>query len=171
MNRRTGISMVAVFAALLALAIMSAWLKGAPAIFESIIAPAGPGNQRDSEGAILPLSDGRLLLAWSDYYTADSSDWGAARISAMISKDGGRSWGEKFTFQENIAKLSVAQPAFLRVPSGKVLFFLFLRTRMQMYVRCSESLTMTPRPSPLPSESQWIPRPPMLASTMIGRSA
>ena len=92
-------------------------------VFSLIIAPSGSGNERNSEADILPLQDGSLLVAWSDYYSNNSSDWGLARISAMISRDGGRSWGKKFIFQENIAKLSVAQPSFLRLPSGKVLFF------------------------------------------------
>jgi len=37
------------------------------ATFESVVAPSGPADQRNSESDILPLNGGRLLLAWSEY--------------------------------------------------------------------------------------------------------
>ena len=72
--------------------------------YECFVAPPGPSNPRNSEADILRLKDGRLLLAWIEYTAGDGSDWGAARIAALISRDGGRSWGEKFVLQENIGK-------------------------------------------------------------------
>ena len=60
-----------------------------PDVFEYLVAPAGAGNQRNSEADMLRLKGGRLLLAWIDFYTEGRSDWAAARISAMISRTRG----------------------------------------------------------------------------------
>jgi hypothetical protein len=96
--------------------------------YEYFVCPVGPNNPRNSEAEILELKDGRLLLAWIEFSasTFGGSDSGAARISAMISRDGGRSWGEKFVLQENIGKWNVMEPNLLRLKSGKILF-IFLR--------------------------------------------
>jgi sialidase-1 len=94
--------------------------------YEYFVAPAGPNNPRNSEAAILPLKDRRLLLAWIEYIGGDGSDWGTAHIAALISRDEGRSWGEKFVLQKNIGKMNVMIPNLLRLKSGKILF-IFLR--------------------------------------------
>jgi sialidase-1 len=75
---------------------------------------------------MLVLKDGRLMLAWTDFYTSAGSDWGAARISALFSKDRGASWADKTTLQENIGKMNVMEPDLLRLRSGKIAF-LFCR--------------------------------------------
>ncbi|HWQ54994.1 MAG TPA: sialidase family protein [Bryobacteraceae bacterium] len=91
-------------------------------VFEFLVAPAGPGNQRNSEADILPLKDGRLLLAWIEFYSDKNSDWAPGRISAMYSRDRGRTWGDKFVLQENIGDMNVMEPDLLRLKSGKILF-------------------------------------------------
>ena len=90
--------------------------------FEYMVAPAGEGNPRNSEADMLALRDGRLLLAWIDFRDAAGSDWAKASISGMYSKDQGRTWGGKFTLQENIGQMNVMEPDLLRLRSGKVLF-------------------------------------------------
>lgn len=94
--------------------------------FEMVVAPSSEGNMRNSEGDMLPLKDGRLMLAWTEFYTAAGSDWGAARIAALFSKDQGRTWTDKTVLQENIGKMNVMEPDLLRLKSGKVAF-LFCR--------------------------------------------
>lgn len=94
--------------------------------FEYLVAPAGENNQRNSEADMLLLRDGRLLLAWIDFYGPAGSDWAQARISGRYSSDRGRTWGDKFTLQENIGTMNVMEPDLLRLKSGKVLF-LFCR--------------------------------------------
>lgn len=93
---------------------------------EYLVAPAGDNNQRNSEADMLLLRDGRLLLAWIDFHGPAGSDWAEARISARYSSDRGRTWGDKFTLQENIGQMNVMEPDLLRLKSGKVLF-LFCR--------------------------------------------
>ncbi len=94
--------------------------------FEYVVAPASDTNMRNSEADMLVLGDGRLMLAWTEFYTAKGSDWGPARISAVYSKDKGATWQGKVTLQENIGKMNVMEPDFLRLQSGKILF-LFCR--------------------------------------------
>jgi sialidase-1 len=90
--------------------------------FEFFVAPATDANPRNSEADMLRLRDGRLLLAWTEFYARKGSDWGPARISAMFSSDRGRSWSGKYTLQENIGAMNVMEPDLLRLRSGKVLF-------------------------------------------------
>ena len=40
----------------------------------------------------------------------------------MYSKDGGRTWKDKFTLQENIGTMNVMEPDLLRLRSGKIAF-------------------------------------------------
>lgn len=113
------------------------WLLAAPLLvlpalavldqpFEYFVAPATATNMRNSEADMLQLKGGRLMLAWTEFYTTDGEDWGPARLSAMFSADRGKTWKDKFTLQENIGKMNVMEPDLLPLKSGKVLF-LFCR--------------------------------------------
>jgi len=109
-----------------ALLLIWAGLGPAPAaqnVFEYFVAPARPGNRRNSEADLLPLGDGRLLLAWTRFSTDQAEDWAPASIAARLSEDGGRSWGAEFVLQENIGRMNVMEPDLLRLRSGKVLLF------------------------------------------------
>lgn len=90
--------------------------------FSYLVAPAGPGNARNSEAAMVQLRDGRLLLAWTDFYTNDSRDDAPARIAAMTSGDGGRSWNHRRVLQANVGKRNVMDVNLLRLHSGNILF-------------------------------------------------
>ncbi|MFN2169408.1 MAG: sialidase family protein [Anaerolineae bacterium] len=89
--------------------------------YETLIAPAGPGNPRNGEGAIVALRDGRLLLAWT-HFTGGGQDHAEAEIWARVSRDGGRSWDEPYLLQENIGACNVMSVGFLRAHSGELLF-------------------------------------------------
>jgi sialidase-1 len=71
---------------------------------------------------MLVLKDGRLMLAWNEFYTAQGSDWGPSRLAAMFSSDGGRTWSGRKVLQENIGTMNVMEPDLLRLKSGKILF-------------------------------------------------
>jgi sialidase-1 len=90
--------------------------------FEYLVAPSTDSNKRNSEADMLVTKDGRVMLAWTEFYTSEGSDWGKARISAMYSKDGGKTWQDKFTLQENIGTMNVMEPDLLRLRSGKIAF-------------------------------------------------
>ncbi len=87
------------------------------------VAPVGPNNPRNSEAAIIPLKDGSLLLGWTEFYAARGEDHGPARLSGTISKDGGRTWGDKYTLVENDGGCNVMEVNFLRLKNGALALF------------------------------------------------
>ncbi|MCC6488217.1 MAG: exo-alpha-sialidase [Candidatus Hydrogenedentes bacterium] len=91
--------------------------------YHIVVAPVGQDNPRNSEAAIVPLKDGTLLLGWTEFYAGDAADHGPARISAKISADTGRTWGEKFTLIENDGGCNVMEVNFLRLKDGKLALF------------------------------------------------
>ena len=56
--------------------------------------PATPSRPRHSEGDLIERQDGSLLLIWSEYWAGVGHDRSPARLSALISRDQGRTWGE-----------------------------------------------------------------------------
>jgi predicted neuraminidase len=108
-------------------------------VIESFIARATSENPRQSEGDIVVLRDGILLAAWSDFY-GGSNDHAGARISAAKSTDGGRTWGPRFTLQENTGKANVMSVSFVRLQSGDLLLFYLQKntvTDLKAHVRRS----------------------------------
>lgn len=87
----------------------------------TFLAPATVESPRQSEASILPLPDGRLLAAWSDFYAGLWRDEGAARIVARWSEDQGATWGEPLVLQENIGRLNCMSASLLALPSGRLL--------------------------------------------------
>ncbi len=110
-----------------------------PAVIDSFIAVATADHPRQSEGDILPLKDGSLLAGWSDFYSG-ADDAAPARISAAKSSDGGKTWGPKFTLQENVGRANVMSVSFVRSRSGDLLFFYARKnsdTDLEIFVRRS----------------------------------
>ena len=113
--------------------------------FGYIIAQATAENPRNTEGDIIELRDGTLLLAWSDFYAGGMPDHAPARISAKTSHDRGKTWGERFTLLENEGAQNVMSVSFLRLACGDILFF-YLRKNgpddlQAMVRRSSDELT------------------------------
>lgn len=48
--------------------------------FEITVAPVGANNLRNSEAAIVPLKNGSLLLAWTEFYANSGADHGPAQV-------------------------------------------------------------------------------------------
>lgn len=92
------------------------------AIFEYIVAQANASNPRNSEAAIFILKDKSLLLGWSEF-SGNGDDHDPGRIVGKISRDGGRTWGKKYTLIENDAKCNVMEVNFLRLKNGKIALF------------------------------------------------
>lgn len=106
---------------------------------ESFIGRATDENPRHTEGDVLVLRDGSLFAAWSEFY-GGAQDHAAARISAVRSTDGGRTWTDKKTIQENIGQANVMSVTLLRSKSGDALFFYLIKNSLsdlKTYVRRS----------------------------------
>jgi sialidase-1 len=91
--------------------------------YEMMVVPGDKNNARNSEAAITSLTDGRLLLGWSEFYAGEGEDWSPSRIAGKTSSDGGRTWSDKFTLLENEARQSTMEVDFLRMPSGDLCLF------------------------------------------------
>ena len=120
-------------------------LCAADDIIESYIAKATEENPRNSEGDVVVLRDGTLFAAWSQFY-GGAQDHAPARISAVKSADGGRTWSKPFTIQENQGKANVMSVSLLRSTSGDVLFFYLIKNSLsdlKAYVRRSTDDTKT----------------------------
>ena len=92
-------------------------------LFEQVVAPASTQNPRNSEAAIIQRKDGSLLLGWTEFYASQGADHGPARISGLISTDGGRTWGSKFTLVDNDGGCNVMEVNFLRLQNGDLALF------------------------------------------------
>jgi len=75
----------------------------------------GPGNLRNSEGAVIELDDGRLLLAYTHFYRG-GEDWAAGDIRGKLSEDDGTTWSEPFVVHPNTARCNSGRLALIRLP-------------------------------------------------------
>jgi len=141
---------------------------------QEIICPIGPGNPRNGEGAIVALRDGRLLLGWS-HFTGGKRDHAAAEIWGRISQDGGYTWGEPFTIQENVGLCNVMSVSFLRLRSGKLLLGFLVKNHESLdcryWVRCSldEGQSWDDRVLATPEEGYFVVNNDRLIQTSDGR--
>lgn len=111
----------------------------------SFIAESTTEHPRNSEGDIVVLRDGTLFAAWSQFY-GGAEDHAAARIVAVKSTDGGSTWSQPVTIQENQGKANVMSVSLLRSASGDVLFFYLIKNSLsdlKAYVRRSTDDTQT----------------------------
>jgi sialidase-1 len=86
-----------------------------------LVVPMVPGRtHRGATGSIVALKDGALLFAYGNpQHWTDTSRSG---ILGRISRDGGRTWGEPFLMQKNVARYATLQPSLLRLSNGDLLF-------------------------------------------------
>ena len=86
---------------------------------ETLFLQTSKNNPRMGESAFARLKDGRICLAFTDYYGDDGDDHGTARISACFSSNEGETWTKPEIL---IAKDEDAQnymsPSLLRLPNG-----------------------------------------------------
>ena len=89
---------------------------------EMILAPVSVANARNSEASAIEVAGGRILLMWSDFY-GGPTDYSAGKVSAVVSSDRGRTWGDKYTALENTAVVNTMMPSLLRLQSGGIALF------------------------------------------------
>lgn len=130
----------------LLIGVPTATLSAAEGVIESVIAAPSAEHPRNSEGDVIALQDGSLLVAWTDFYGGVPDDYAVARISAVCSRDGGRTWGEPYTLVENTGGMNIMSVSFLRLRTGEVLFFYCVKnskTDLKLFVRRSTDETKT----------------------------
>ena len=121
--------------------------------------PPGPGNPRNSEGAFLPLKDGRIIFAYSRYYGDSASDHAAADIAARYSSDNGETWT---TSDEIIVKnhggMNVMSVSLLRLQSGEIALFYLRKDSTRDHRLLRQDTQCLPRQSahPLHAERRQV---------------
>lgn len=81
----------------------------------------GPGNPRNGEGSFLRRKDGSILFGYTEYIGDSWNDHASARISYVISRDEGETWGEKGVLLEKPADCkNLMSLSLLRLGNGDV---------------------------------------------------
>ena len=83
--------------------------------FECDVFEATEKHPRYSEGSVVALRDGSLLFATTQF-VGGGADHASASIVAKTSKDGGKTWSQQETLQENIGKQNVMSVTLRRLP-------------------------------------------------------
>lgn len=92
---------------------------------------------RAGEGAFLRLRDGSIMLAYTEYDTADFGDDASANLAAVYSRDEGETWGEhRILLRKNEGDCNVMSVSFLRLPDGEVLLFYLKKSMKDGKVLC-----------------------------------
>ena len=106
----------------------TAFAAPAPGVRAVLELPPGTDNPRNSEGAFLPLKDGRILFAYSRYYGTSSDDHATADIAARYSSDKGATWTDKDEIiVKNHGGMNVMSVSLLRLQSGEIALFYLLK--------------------------------------------
>ena len=87
--------------------------------YEKIICPATDRYPRNGEGDVVQLSDGSLLLAYTEFY-GGHGDFSQALIASKTSTDGGLSWRDHKVLQPNIGRVNVMSASIERLHSGEL---------------------------------------------------
>ena len=61
---------------------------------QTLFLPTSEHNPRNGESTFARLADGRIMMAYTEYYGTDREDHATARISAVYSADEGETWTE-----------------------------------------------------------------------------
>ena len=88
-------------------------------------------NPRNGESTFVRLKDGRICLAFTEYYGGDWSDHATARISACYSSDEGESWtAPKILIEKAESDQNIMAPNLFRLPNGD-LGMVYLRKKYE----------------------------------------
>ena len=83
------------------------------------------GVSRAGEGAFAHLKDGRIMLAYTEYYTTNSDDNAPAKIAAIYSNDSGESWGKhRILLEKGADDCNIMSVSLLNVGEELMIFYL-----------------------------------------------
>lgn len=155
------------------LIIMGCIMATAANAFTTVVGQSTLEFRRHSEGSIVELKDGTLLLAWSRF-TTGGADHSTAHIAARTSKNGGKTWSKPYIIQETTGKQNVMSVSLLRLKDGRIGMWYLEKnsnTDLQVYVRYSsdEAKTWTKRLRVTPGEGYHIMNNDRVIQTTTGR--
>ena len=81
-------------------------------------------NPRNGESTFARLGGGRILLAYTEYYSSCGEDHGMARIRGTFSSDEGETWSEpRILIEKDAAAQNIMSPALVTMKDGRVGIF------------------------------------------------
>lgn len=95
---------------------------------------------RYTEGSVIELRDGSLLMAMTEFH-GSNSDFARARIVGIRSADGGRTWTAPEVLQQNTGELNVISVSLQRMAAGDIgMYYLKTNTMtdLKLYLRRSQ---------------------------------
>jgi len=117
----------------------SAPLKDDDGLERQLLRPLSALNPKNTEGSGLVLKDGAILLLWTEFLDVNlmpekdrppysplrrgaRTDDGYARISGVISRDGGRTWSTPRVYADDAdARVNTMSPALARLQDGRLM--------------------------------------------------
>jgi sialidase-1 len=91
-----------------------------------VLAQATEDHPRQSEGTVLELKDGTLMIVWEEFDASKDKgeDHAPNHLSSMVSHDGGRTWGDyRRLIETEPGDLNTVGPNLLHLPDGQILLF------------------------------------------------
>ena len=107
----------------------------------TIVFPASAMHPRNSEGSVVELADGSLLLAVTQFMHG-GSDFDKAHVVASRSFDDGRTWSQPRILQPNTGDMNVMSVTLRRLASSDRIAMFYLQKNghddLDLYVRFSD---------------------------------
>lgn len=95
-----------------------------PSTIEQLVCPTTDEHLRNSEGAVIELRDGSLLLAHTRFRAGSSSDFAPSDIVTCVSEDGAHTWSEpQIVARGDDEQGNVLSASLLRLGSGSLALF------------------------------------------------
>ncbi len=87
-------------------------------------------NLRNGEGSFIKLSDGSILFGFTEFIGCTREDEENARISAVVSKDSGETWSDRFMlFEKPEGSVNIMSLSFLRMKNGDIGAFYIIKNK------------------------------------------
>lgn len=132
-------------ASLLAVGLIISVTYGEPPKSQVVLPPT-PGNPRNSEGDVVQLNSGDVLLIYTHFF-GGSGDHAKAHLASRISHDGGATWSkEDKIVVPNEGGLNVMSVSLIRLADGRLALFYLRKNahddcRPQMRISTDEGKT------------------------------
>ena len=114
------------FWVVVAVLILASHLFAADPVQRNVLLPPAKDNPRNSEAAMIDLTDGRIMLVYSRF-TGGGGDHAKAGLAARFSSDGGATWTaeEVHVTSGDEGGMNTMSPSLLRMKDGSIgLFYL-----------------------------------------------
>ena len=95
-------------------------------------------NPRNGESTFARLDDGRILYAYTEYYSSCGEDHGTARICCCVSADEGETWSSpRIMIEKDDGAQNIMSPALVSLKNGGIgIFYLRKEIMPDMGITC-----------------------------------